>query len=78
MGRPRKDKVEEWEQFTLRLPPGMRDQLHELAEQNGRSANAEIVARLQASIASGGTASLEVLRQVVRQEVRASLEDAKG
>lgn len=34
------------EQFNLRLPDGMRDRLREAAEANGRSMNAEIIARL--------------------------------
>ena len=33
----------------LRLPDGMRDHIRESADANGRSMNAEIVARLQAS-----------------------------
>lgn len=37
------------EQAKLRLPDGMRDQLKQSAEANGRSMNAEIVARLEAS-----------------------------
>lgn len=37
------------EQFMLRLPDGMRDQLKELAERSGRSMNAEIVTRLQST-----------------------------
>lgn len=35
------------DQFMVRLPEGMRDSLKEAAEQNRRSMNAEIVARLQ-------------------------------
>lgn len=62
--------------MTLRLPPGMRDQINEIAAQNGRSANAEIVARLQASMASADVVNLEAVRQVVRDEVRAALSEA--
>jgi len=40
------------DQFPLRLPDGLRDTLKELADQNGRSMNAEIVARLQDSLKS--------------------------
>lgn len=58
--------------MTLRLPPGMRDQINDLAAENGRSANAEIVARLQASMESAPL-SLEAVRQAVREEVRAAL-----
>ncbi len=35
------------EQFVLRLPDGMRDRLKNLAAENGRSVNAEIIARLE-------------------------------
>ncbi|WOS62157.1 Arc family DNA-binding protein [Sinorhizobium fredii] len=37
------------DQFVLRLPDGMRDTIKEAADHNGRSMNAEIVARLEAS-----------------------------
>ena len=37
------------DQFVLRLPEGMREQIKQAAEQNGRSMNAEIVGRLSAS-----------------------------
>jgi len=46
------------DQFPLRLPDGMRDHLKTEAEKNGRSMNAEIVTRLEASLAGavgGGT-----------------------
>jgi hypothetical protein len=39
----------ESDRFMLRLPDGMRDQIAESAKENGRSMNAEIVARLQSS-----------------------------
>ncbi|HTA99374.1 MAG TPA: Arc family DNA-binding protein [Bradyrhizobium sp.] len=42
------------EQFVLRLPDGMRDKLHELANANDRSVNAEIVNRLEKSMEHGG------------------------
>lgn len=35
------------DQFVVRLPEGMRDKLAEMAKQNGRSMNTEIVTRLQ-------------------------------
>src|SRR6478609_7776358 len=37
------------DQFMVRMPPGMRSTLSENAERSGRSMNAEIVARLDAS-----------------------------
>ena len=36
------------DQIKLRLPDGMRDELKEAAKANGRSMNAEIIARLEA------------------------------
>lgn len=39
------------DQFMLRFPEGMRDQIREEAERNGRSMNAEIIARLESSLA---------------------------
>ncbi|WP_156295585.1 Arc family DNA-binding protein, partial [Methylobacterium aquaticum] len=40
------------DQFNLRFPDGMRDRLREAAEANGRSMNAEIIARLEKSLSS--------------------------
>jgi hypothetical protein len=37
--------------FLLRMPQGLREQLSAAAQQNGRSLNAEIVARLAESVA---------------------------
>ncbi|ARP86275.1 Arc family DNA-binding protein [Bordetella genomosp. 9] len=77
MGRPRKSKVEEWDQFTLRLPPGMRDSLKELAAKHGRSMNSEILERLERSLSPNASLDLPTVRQVVREEVRAALTEAK-
>ncbi len=41
----------ESDKFMLRLPDGMRDQLKDAAAENGRSLNAEIVARLSTTLA---------------------------
>lgn len=38
------------DQFNLRLPEGMRERLRVAAEESGRSMNAEIVSRLEASL----------------------------
>lgn len=40
------------DQFPLRFPDGMRDELKKRAASNGRSLNAEIISRLSKSIAS--------------------------
>ncbi len=44
----------ESDKFMLRFPEGMRATIKEAAEKNGRTMNAEIVARLQSSFAPGG------------------------
>ncbi|EBM0567307.1 Arc family DNA-binding protein [Salmonella enterica] len=41
---------QEMDRFNVRLPEGMRDVIAEKAKENGRSMNAEIVARLQESL----------------------------
>ncbi|MBU2359477.1 MAG: Arc family DNA-binding protein, partial [Alphaproteobacteria bacterium] len=38
------------DQFPLRLPEGLRDEIKKLAEQAGRSMNAELIARLEDSL----------------------------
>lgn len=42
------------ERFIVRFPDGMRDRIADVAKMNNRSMNAEIVARLQASMATDG------------------------
>jgi hypothetical protein len=55
----------------------MRDQINEIAAQNGRSANAEIVARLQATLAGDNSLSIEAVRQVMREELKAAMSDER-
>jgi len=73
MGRVRASQVRNWDQVTVRLPPGMRDQINELAAKNGRSANAEIVARLERSMSPDDSPDLAALRAVIREELIAAL-----
>lgn len=48
------------DKIALRLPEGMRDRIAALADKNNRSTNAEIVARLEASLdGEAGTGSAE-------------------
>lgn len=42
-----KEHAKDQDKFVLRLPEGMREEIREAAEENGRSMNAEIVFRLQ-------------------------------
>lgn len=48
------------EQFVVRLPEGMRDRIAELAKQNGRSMNAEIVQRLEWALKLDGPPTFEL------------------
>lgn len=57
----------ESDKFMLRLPEGMRAFIKESAEKNGRTMNAEIVARLQAAFEAGTTSSFAI-EQAVEQE----------
>ncbi|MGH2342560.1 Arc family DNA-binding protein [Segnochrobactraceae bacterium EtOH-i3] len=41
------------ERFQVRMPDGLRDRIRDAAEHNGRSMNAEIVARLEESFTRG-------------------------
>lgn len=64
------------DQFVVRFPDGMRDQIAALAKANNRSMNAEIVARLQRSLeadqeveqrTSGSGAAPEDVEQALAQ-----------
>ncbi|MDY7841587.1 Arc family DNA-binding protein [Aeromonas caviae] len=39
--------MRDWDKFMVLLPPGFRERVKELAKENGRSMNAEIVQRLK-------------------------------
>lgn len=54
------------DQFPLRLPDGMRDQLKDAAEASGRSTNAEIVARLERSFQESCEMS-EIVKAAMRE-----------
>ena len=47
------------EQFVIRFPDGMRERIAELAKENGRSMNAEIIARLEKSFTSELSSEIE-------------------
>ena len=60
------------DQFVLRLPDGMRDRIKTIAEENGRSMNAEIVARLSTSLDPSARESeaerrLQNIRDIIRK-----------
>ncbi|MFB2888337.1 Arc family DNA-binding protein [Aeromonas veronii] len=49
-----KQTMRDWDKFMVRLPPGFRDQLKELAKENGRSMNSEIIQRLKEALKNEG------------------------
>ncbi|RVI90796.1 Arc family DNA-binding protein [Sinorhizobium medicae] len=55
------------DQFPLRLPEGMRDQIAVAAEQNGRSMNAEIITRLEESFQDPLVLPPDVLARIERR-----------
>ncbi|MCF3642911.1 Arc family DNA-binding protein [Rhizobium sp. TRM95111] len=57
------------DQYMLRFPDGMRDRLKATAEQNGRSMNAEIITRLEASLA-GADGEGDAIDQVFTSTMR--------
>lgn len=62
------------DRFMLRLPDGMRDQIREEAERNGRSMNAEIVERLERSFVESVTEEglsiiVETYERLIRENV---------
>ena len=69
MGRSRETKVKDWDQVTIRLPEGMRDELNRVADENDRSANAEIIHRLRQSLSPTDSPNMEALRECLREEL---------
>jgi hypothetical protein len=58
------------EQFVIRFPEGMRERLAHLAGANGRSMNAELVHRLEASMAaSDEVKKAKILMTEIKAEV---------
>lgn len=62
---PKSTVGRESDKFMLRFPDGMRERIAELAKQNGRSMNAEIIARLESSV-SGGADNASLLATIAR------------
>lgn len=64
------------DQFMIRFPSGMRDQIKSAADINGRSMNAEIVLRLERSFSDMRplqSALADMLDQHIEREVSARL-----
>ena len=57
------------DQFVVRFPDGMRDQIASAAEANGRSMNAEIVSRLEQffTLKTGLSAESDVVKDAVKE-----------
>lgn len=63
-------------QIKLRLPPALKQHILDASKVNGRSMNAEIVARLESTpfCQSDVPLTREDIRQIVAEEVRAALQ----
>lgn len=57
------------------MPEGMREELAKRAAENGRSANTEIVARLQESLAPDRRLDAAMVREIVREELARAVEE---
>lgn len=64
------------DQFVVRFPDGMRDRIAEAAKAAGRSMNAEIVARLEASFTDGPKIEWDTVESAIEKTVEALI--AKG
>lgn len=64
-------QVREHDKFMLRLPDGMRERLKQLAAENKRSLNAEIIARLEDTLAFelGGPNTQDADREARREKL---------
>lgn len=56
------------DQYVLRLPDGMRDEIKKAAEANGRSMNAEIISRIEAARSPSADLETEDLKQRLTRE----------
>lgn len=68
------------DRYIVRFPDGMRDRIREEAEKNNRSMNAEIIARLEASLSSRDFASDVSGKDLARttRELMDIVDDLKG
>lgn len=76
MGRKRETNTKDWDQVTIRLPEGMRDELNRIADENDRSANAEIVHRLRQSLSPTEGPGIVAVRECFKEELGKALEAA--
>ncbi len=69
------------DQYMIRFPDGMRDRLKDEAAKNGRSLNAEIIARLERTLEPDQNihpAALAVTEEIVERVVRKIREEERG
>ena len=52
--RDAKQTMRDWEPLMVRMPPGLRELIKELAKDNCRSMNSEIVQRLKEALKNEG------------------------
>lgn len=62
------------DKFMLRFPEGMRDRIAEVARANGRSMNAEIIARLESTFAERAVVTDPVANEALLNRVQKILE----
>lgn len=63
------ESANDHQRITLRIPPGLHARLMAEAERNGRSLNAEVIARLEAG-GTSRTGTADVLGQLERENTR--------
>jgi hypothetical protein len=66
------------DQFVLRFPDGLREQIRQLAEQSGRSMNAEIIARLEQTLSGVDVGRLQGENEALRANFAVLAEQLAG
>ncbi|NYE62209.1 plasmid stability protein [Duganella sp. 1224] len=69
MKKPLPEKIlqTDYVQSAFRMPPALRDELRKSAAKHGRSMNAEILARLQATPDQAVIAELAALKKMIQR-----------
>ncbi|TNB46530.1 Arc family DNA-binding protein [Martelella lutilitoris] len=62
----------ELDKYVLRMPDGLRDRIKRVAEENGRSMNAEMIARLEGSLEQ------DEVSKITKEDVEHALAIARG
>lgn len=65
--------------FGLRMPPELRDKIEEAAKRNGRSMNAEVIARLSSTFEAEAGQQIDKaeLERVVKKAVKDALKEER-